>query len=148
MSDVSARLGVEQLRHLDEWCRARERLAFHYFAALEGDDLFPPQTLPPRSNPGHSWNMFTVLLPLAELGITRKAFMDAMHKEGIGTGVSYETIHLTTLFRKKGFREGMFPISERIGRETVTLPLFPEMRETDVERVCESMRRVLRRKAG
>jgi dTDP-4-amino-4,6-dideoxygalactose transaminase len=74
--------------------------------------------------------------------------MDAMQKEGIGTGISYEAIHLTTLFRNKGFREGMFPVSERIARETVTLPLFPEMRETDVERVCESMKRVMRRKAA
>ena len=39
-------------------------------------------------------------------------------------------------------------MSERIARETVTLPLFPEMRETDVQRVCESMKRVLRRKAA
>jgi len=92
--------------------------------------------------------MFTVLLPLADLGMSRKAFMDAMMQEGIGTGVSYEAIHLTTLFRKKGFREGQFPVSERIGRETVTLPLFPEMRETDVDRVCETMKRVLRRKAS
>jgi dTDP-4-amino-4,6-dideoxygalactose transaminase len=92
--------------------------------------------------------MFTLLLPLQALRSTRKAFMDAMQKEGIGTGISYEAIHLTTLFRNRGFREGMFPVSERIARETVTLPLFPEMRETDVERVCESMKRVMRRKAA
>ena len=147
-SDVSARLGLEQLTHLETWCRARERLAHRYFECLAGDELFSPERLPPRDNPGHSWNMFTYLVPLDELGITRKAFMDAMMQEGIGTGVSYEAIHLTTLFRKKGFREGMFPISERIGRETVTLPLFPEMRETDVDRVCETARRVLRRKAA
>jgi dTDP-4-amino-4,6-dideoxygalactose transaminase len=146
-SDVSARLGLEQLTHLDTWCRTRERLAHRYFECLAGDELLDAERLPPRDNPGHSWNMFTVLLPLADLGITRKAFMDAMMQEGIGTGVSYETIHLTTLFRKKGFREGRFPISERIGRETVTLPLFPEMRETDVDRVCETLKRVLRRKA-
>jgi dTDP-4-amino-4,6-dideoxygalactose transaminase len=145
-SDVSARLGLEQLTHLDTWCRARERLAHRYFECLAGDELLIAERLPPRDNPGHSWNMFTVLLPLAELGMTRKAFMDAMMQEGIGTGVSYETIHLTTLFRRKGFREGQFPVSERIGRETVTLPLFPEMRETDVDRVCETMKRVLRRK--
>ena len=148
MSDVSARLGVEQLRHLDEWCRARERLAFRYFAAFEGDDLFPPETLPPRSNPGHSWNMFTVLLPLDATRTTRKQFMDAMQKEGIGIGISYEAIHLTSYFRGKGFAEGRFPVSERIARETVTLPLFPEMRESDVERVCETMKRVVRRKAA
>jgi dTDP-4-amino-4,6-dideoxygalactose transaminase len=147
-SDVSARLGLAQLAHLDDWCRARARLAQRYFECLAGDDLLTPERLPPRDNPGHSWNMFTVLLPLQALRSTRQAFMDAMHKEGIGTGVSYEAIHLTTLFRNKGFREGMFPVSERIARETVTLPLFPEMRGTDVERVCESMKRVMRRKAA
>ena len=148
MSDVSARLGVEQLRHLDAWCRARERLAFRYFEALEGDELFPAATLPPRDNPGHSWNMFTVLLPLEATRTTRKQFIDAMHKEGIGIGISYEAIHLTTYFRGKGFAAGRFPVSERIARETVTLPLFPEMRETDVERVCETVKRVVRRKAA
>jgi len=147
-SDVSARLGLEQLAHLDEWCGIRERLAHRYFECLKGDELFTPERLPPRDNPGHSWNMFTVLLPLETLRTTRKAFMDAMHKEGIGTGVSYEAIHLTSVFRAKGLREGQFPVSERIARETVTLPLFPEMRETDVERVCESAKRVLRRKAA
>jgi dTDP-4-amino-4,6-dideoxygalactose transaminase len=145
-SDVSARLGLEQLTHLDDWVRARERLAHLYFECLAGDDLLAPECLPPRDNPGHSWNMFTVLLPLQALGGTRKAFMDAMMQDGIGTGISYEAIHLTTLFRGKGFREGMFPVSERIARETVTLPLFPEMRETDVDRVCETLKRVMRRK--
>ena len=147
-SDVSARLGLEQLGHLDDWCRARERLAHRYFECLAGDDVLTPERLPPHDNPGHSWNMFTVLLPLEALRTTRKAFMDAMQKEGIGTGVSYEAIHLATVFRKKGFHEGQFPVSERIARETVTLPLFPEMRETDVERVCAGMKRILRRKAA
>ena len=147
-SDVSARLGLEQLPHLDDWCRARERLAAHYFRCLEKDDLLTPERLPPRRNPGHSWNMFTVLLPLTEIGLTRKQFMDAMQKAGIGTGISYEAVHLTSLFRAKGFREGRFPVSERIARETVTLPLFPEMRETDVERVCATMHQVLRAKAA
>jgi dTDP-4-amino-4,6-dideoxygalactose transaminase len=144
LSDVSARLGLAQLARLDEWCRVRERLAGHYFACLEGDDLLTAERLPPRANPGHSWNMFTVLLPLGEMAITRKQFVDAMHREGIGIGLSYEAIHLTTFYRSRGWREGQFPVSERIGRETVTLPLFPEMTEADVERVCESLRRVIR----
>jgi len=145
-SDVSARLGLEQLARLDAWCRTRERLARAYFQRLEGDDLLTAERLPPRENPGHSWNMFTVLLPLDEVGTTRKAFIDAMKEKGIGIGISYEAIHLTTLFRAKGLREGMFPNSERISRETVTLPLFPEMGEADVERVCTAMSHILRSK--
>lgn len=148
LSDVCARLGLEQLRHLDAWCRRRGALAMRYFECLAGDDLLTPERLPPRDNPGHSWNMFTVLLPLEATGITRKGFIDAMQREAIGIGVSYEAIHLATLYRRKGFREGQFPVSERIARETVTLPLFPEMRDADVERVCAAMRRTLRREAA
>ena len=144
LSDVSASLGLAQLARLDEWCRCRERLAMHYFACLEGDDLLPPERLPPRSNPGHSWNMFTVLLPLGDMAITRRQFMDALQREGVGTGLSYEAIHLASYYRAKGWRHGQFPVSERIGRETVTLPLFPEMTTDDVARVCECVRRVIR----
>lgn len=144
LSDVSARLGLAQLARLDEWCRRREALAGRYFERLAGDDLLTPERLAPRPNPGHSWNMFTVLLPLDEMRLTRKALMDALHAEGIGTGISYEAIHLTTLFRGKGFREGQFPVSERIARETLTLPLFPEMADDDVDRVCEALRRLVR----
>lgn len=144
LSDVSARLGLAQLARLDEWCAARGRLAMHYFACLEGDELLAPERLPPRANPGHSWNMFTVLLPLERIALSRRQFIDAMQREGIGIGLSYEAIHLTSHYRSRGWREGQFPVSERIGRETVTLPLFPEMTPGDVERVCETARRVLR----
>jgi hypothetical protein len=143
LSDVSARLGLAQLARLDAWCAARARLAQRYFECLAGDELLTPQRLPPRDNPGHSWNMFTLLLPLADMPMDRKGFIDAMQHEGIGIGVSYEAIHLTSHFRAKGFREGRFPVSERIARETVTLPLFADMRESDVERVCECARRLI-----
>lgn len=88
--------------------------------------------------------MFTVLLPLGEMAMTRRQIMDALQREGIGTGLSYEAIHLASFWRAKGWREGQFPVAERIGRETVTLPLFPSMTGGDVERVCEAARRAIR----
>jgi dTDP-4-amino-4,6-dideoxygalactose transaminase len=147
LSDVAARLGLAQLAHLDAWCRRRAQLAQLYFDAFADDELLGAERLPPRANPGHSWNMFTVLLPLERMAMDRRAFMAAMQREGIGLGLSYEAVHLTTLFRSRGWREGQFPVAERIGRETVTLPLFPEMTESDVARVAEAMRRLLRAKA-
>ena len=144
LSDVSARLGLEQLPHLDRWCARRAALAARYFEILEGDELLAPDRLPPRHNPGHSWNMFTVLLPLDAARTTREAFVKAMHAQGIGIGISYEALHLSSHFRRRGFAAGAFPNAERIARETVTLPLFPEMSGADVERVCAAMRRTLR----
>jgi dTDP-4-amino-4,6-dideoxygalactose transaminase len=52
-------------------------------------------------------------------------------------------MHLFTLFRGMGFGEGQFPVAERIGRSTVTLPLFPAMRDEDVARVCDAVKSVL-----
>ena len=147
LSDVSARLGLAQLARLDEWCAKRRELVDHYFRCLEPVARELQCVLPAKAHPGdyegHSWNMFCVLLPFARLGIARKSFIEAMHQRGIGIGVSYEAMHLTTLFRSRGHREGDFPVSERIARETVTLPLFPAMNASDVERVCENLGAVL-----
>ena len=52
-------------------------------------------------------------------------------------------IHLFTAYREMGYREGQFPNAERIGRETVTLPLFPAMELSDVDRVVEAVNEVI-----
>jgi dTDP-4-amino-4,6-dideoxygalactose transaminase len=144
LNDVSARLGIAQLAQLDAWCSKRAALADHYFQGLSGDDLLDEEMLPTRQNPGHSWNMFTVLLPLSAMKNSRAEFIAAMQAEGIGVGISYEAVHLTTLFRRKGFKEGMFPVSERIAQETVTLPLYPSMTFADVERVSFALKKTIR----
>jgi dTDP-4-amino-4,6-dideoxygalactose transaminase len=80
--------------------------------------------------------MWGVLLPLADLGVSRLQVRDALEAQGIGTGVSYEALHLCTLGRTFGYRAGDFPNTERIARETVTLPLHANMSVADVDRVC------------
>ena len=144
LSEVSACLGLAQLQRLPEFNARRRALAAHYFHCFKTD---PPCLLSAPAHgaetDGHSWNMFCVLLPLDRLRITRKQFVAAMHERGIGIGVSYEALHLATLYRKLGYKEGDFPNTERIARETITLPLFPTMSLDDVERVCRSVAEVL-----
>jgi dTDP-4-amino-4,6-dideoxygalactose transaminase len=132
MPDVSAAVGLAQMRHLDAFVARRRELAQRYFAKLATD---PPVVLPPDPE-GHSWNMFPVLLPLDRLAISRKEFIEAMHARAIGIGISYEALHLSTVSRRHGYREGMFPNAERIARETVSLPLHPGLSDADVDRVC------------
>jgi dTDP-4-amino-4,6-dideoxygalactose transaminase len=57
----------------------------------------------------------------------------------IATGLWFEPSLLTTLGRSLGWREGQFPNAERIGRETVTIPLHCGMDEADVDRVCAAI---------
>jgi dTDP-4-amino-4,6-dideoxygalactose transaminase len=99
--------------------------------------------LPERGDEGHSWHMFAPLLPLEQLKITRLQYIEAMAERGIGVGVHYPAIHTLTAYRQLGYREGQFPNAERIGRETVTLPLFPAMELSDVDRVVEATNEIL-----
>ncbi len=122
LPDVNARIGVAQLERLPAFLATRRALADRYFErfAVTPACVLPPR---PRDGDGQSWNMWSVLLPLDRLTIGRREFRDALESRGIGTGVSYEALHLSTLGRRYGGKEGDFPNTERIARETVTLPL-------------------------
>jgi dTDP-4-amino-4,6-dideoxygalactose transaminase len=61
----------------------------------------------------------------------------------VGTGIHYPAIHLYSLYRHYGYGAGDFPVAERIGEQTLTLPLFPAMTADDVDRVCEAVGAVL-----
>jgi hypothetical protein len=141
LSDVSASIGLAQLERLEEFNEKRRALVARYFERLATD---PPCLLPPRGDEGHSWHIFTPLLPLDRVTLTRGGFIKAMHERGIGVGVHYPAMHLFTVYRGLGHKEGDFPNAERIGRETVTLPLFPAMRLSDVDRVCDAVGELLR----
>jgi dTDP-4-amino-4,6-dideoxygalactose transaminase len=139
MSDIAACIGLGQLARLDEFNARRRALAARYF------DLWNrncPLRLPARGDAGHSWHMFAPLLP-ARADMTRAQFIRGMDELGIAVGVHYQAIHTFSAYRKLGWRAGMFPNAERIGRETVTLPLFPAMRDSDVDRVVAAVHQVL-----
>jgi dTDP-4-amino-4,6-dideoxygalactose transaminase len=140
LPDVNARIGCAQLEKLPVFLAQRRRLVDRYFQRLATD---PACVLPPRprtaQDDGYSWNMFCILLPLDRIAMTRRQFRDALEARGIATGMSYEALHLCTLGRRCGGRDGQFPNAERIARETVTLPLHTQMTEADVDRVCDAV---------
>jgi dTDP-4-amino-4,6-dideoxygalactose transaminase len=143
LSDVAAAVGLGQLRCLEQFNARRRALVARYFELWGGTRS--PLRLPQRGDDGHSWHVFTPLLPVSESSLTRAGFIEAMKARGIGVGVHYPAIHLFTAYRALGYREGQFPNAERIGRETVTLPLFPAMELHDVDRVVEAATAVVRR---
>jgi dTDP-4-amino-4,6-dideoxygalactose transaminase len=88
--------------------------------------------------------MFQVVLPEERLTSKRAQVMAEMHAAGIGTGVHYPAIHLFALYRRLGWKAGDFPHAEYTGRNILTLPLFPAMQDGDVERVIDTLMRILR----
>jgi dTDP-4-amino-4,6-dideoxygalactose transaminase len=144
MSDIMATIGLGQMKHLDKLTAHRAALAQHYFDCFGPD--FEAQTgaqLPVKAFGTSNWHLFQIILPDNGPG-TRAEFMTRLQKEhNVGTGYHYAPIHLFTMYRARGFKEGMFPVSEKIGRLTVTLPMFNAMTIADVERAVAAVKAVL-----
>jgi dTDP-4-amino-4,6-dideoxygalactose transaminase len=145
LSDVAACVGLHQLPTLPAITAQRQALAQHYFVCFER--FAQRYNLPawqaidlPLADWEHSnWHMFQIVLPLNMLTITRAEYMAQLHAHQIGSGVHYPPIHLFKLYRALGFTTGMYPHAEHFGQATLTLPLFPAMDTSDVERVVEAL---------
>jgi dTDP-4-amino-4,6-dideoxygalactose transaminase len=141
MTEIAAAIGLGQMAHLETFNLKRLALARHYFHCFGADFESTYGAELPMADFHHSnWHMFHLVLPER---IVRAAFMQRMLDHNIGLGFHYAAVHLFTLYRKRGFKEGMFPVAERVCRQIVTLPLFPSMTESDVERVVAATKAIL-----
>lgn len=142
MTDIAAAIGLGQFAQIKAVTARRRALARHYFSCFgpEFEKQYGAE-LPVADFENSNWHMFQILLPEH---IVRADFMARMKAKNIGTGCHYPPVHLFKLYRDRGFKEGMFPAAERIGRHIVSLPLFFSMTENDVERVVTATKSILK----
>ncbi|MDB6079750.1 MAG: DegT/DnrJ/EryC1/StrS aminotransferase [Akkermansiaceae bacterium] len=140
LTDVAARVGLGQIPHLEEFTARRRQLVKAYFEAFSGHPIAGLE-LPLADFTNCNWHMFQVVLP--ESAETRAAVMEKMKDAGIGTGVHYPAIHLFTLYRALGWKEGDLPNAESLCRRILTLPLFPSMSDADPLRVVKALASIL-----
>ena len=145
LTDVAARVGLGQLPRLEEFNAKRRDLARAYFELLEAPEVSAlGLQLPPRDFSQTNWHMFQVVLPENEMTLRRSDVMAQLHAAGIGSGVHYPAIHLFAVYRRLGWKPGDFPVAERTCRNILTLPLFPAMTRSDVNRVVATLAAILR----
>jgi dTDP-4-amino-4,6-dideoxygalactose transaminase len=145
LTDVAARVGLGQLEHLQAFTERRAELARLYLQALEATAARFGVQLPTADFAQCNWHMFQIVLPEERLAVPRAQIMADLDALGIATGVHYPAIHLFKVYRRLGWRDGDFPIAERVCRNIVSLPLFPTMTNGDIERIAVALVEVLRR---
>jgi dTDP-4-amino-4,6-dideoxygalactose transaminase len=142
MFDLQAALALPQLSHIDEWQRRRETYTDLYnqgFADIKG--LLPLRIKPNRRS---AYHLYVMMADSARLGLTRDELLNRIAAAGIGVGVHFRSLTVQKFYREKyGFQEGDFPVAERASEQVLSLPLFPAMHESDVERVIRTVRKVL-----
>jgi dTDP-4-amino-4,6-dideoxygalactose transaminase len=131
-----------KLRHLDDWTAARRAVADRYRSLFASHGLDELVKLP-IERPGnfHVYNQFVVRVP----GPIRDDLREFLVGRKIGTEIYYPIpLHLQVCFASLGYKHGDFPNAEAAARETIALPIYPELTEEEQRYVVGSMRMFLR----
>jgi dTDP-4-amino-4,6-dideoxygalactose transaminase len=128
-------LGIK-LKHLPGWTARRTDLAVRYRSRLAGLPLELPATGPNRT---HVWHLFVVLHP------ERDRLRAMLADQNIQTGLHYPTpVHLQPAYAHLGYGPGDYPVTERVSRQCLSLPLFPEMtdeqQDATIDAVADAVR--------
>ena len=122
-----------KFRHLDSWTRGRQENAALYRKLLAGAPVTPPAEADYQTR--HIYNQFSILCP------QRDQLQSYLKENGIGTAVYYPLpLHLQECFADLGYRAGDFPVSERLAKESLALPIHAELRADEIEHICATVR--------
>ena len=120
-----------KLRHLERWTEGRRDVAARYQQRLANLGVRPAQEVPDRR---HVYHVFSIFHP------RRDALHAFLAERGVQSGKHYPVpLHLQEAFASLRHSQGDFPVAEMIGREQLSLPIYPEMAEADVDTVCDAI---------
>ncbi len=142
MNDISAALGIHQLRKLDGFLKIRDEVAALY------DQEFPriPEVTPPyyEQNIRHAHNIYPILLDIDKLSISRNDVMNKMKEYNVGSIVYYRPLHMQPYFQQAmGVKEGDFPNAEYVFERLICLPMYHGMTPGDAKFVVDVLEKII-----
>ncbi|OGW47895.1 MAG: hypothetical protein A2Y66_00720 [Nitrospirae bacterium RBG_13_41_22] len=130
MDNIKASLLIGQLERINDLWKKRDEIYRRYedaFSSVKGIKLM--RTLPDSR---HARHLFTIQVNEAK----RDEILASLQEKGIGVAVNFRPIHLFEYYRQRfGYKEGDFPVAEKIGASTITLPLYPRLKDEEAEYV-------------
>ena len=142
MMDIQAAIGYHQLQRIGRYLGMREHIWQCYDKAFQDLPVITP--LPPEPDTVHARHLYTLLLDIDRLKITRDEFLQRMHERNIGTGVHFISVHQHPYYRETfGFQTNDFPTATYISERTVSLPLSAKLTDEDVADVIAAVRDAL-----
>lgn len=141
MMDIQAAIGIHQLPRIDKYWLRRQKIWNRYNDAFRNLPVFTPAVVEPDTR--HAYHLYSLLLDIDKLKISRDDFLDEMTKRNIGVGVHYIALHLHPYYQEAfGYKKGDFMNAEWISERTVSLPLSAKLSDEDVEDVIGAVKRI------
>lgn len=143
LPDTAAVLGLRQLERIESINERRRVLADRYLDRLADVPGVSPLGLPEHEQT-HAWHLFVVRIDSDDPAQSRDAFMAGLKQQGIGTGIHFRAAHTQRYYRELELTRGVsLPETEWNSSRICSLPLFPTLQISDVDRVVEAIRSVL-----
>jgi dTDP-4-amino-4,6-dideoxygalactose transaminase len=138
MTDIQAALGLRQLERLPQLQRRRRQIAALYRVGLS--DLTAVELPVQQPEVLHAWHLYPIRLNLEVLTIDRAQFIEALRVEGIGASVHFIPLHRHPYYRQQyGLRPDAFPVADAAYEQLISLPLYTNMTDEDVDDVVEAV---------
>jgi len=139
MDNIQAALLIGQLERIEEQLAIRETIARRYeeaFSGIEGLDF--PKVVPGSKSARH---LFTIWVDPKR----RDTVLWDLQNEGIGVAVNFRAIHLLKFYREQyGYNKGAFPVAEKIGDSTISIPLYPGLKQEEIIYIIETVKKVVK----
>jgi len=138
LTDVACALGLSQLKRLGRFKARRAEIRGRYVEGLRGVAGVIPIVQRPETDP--AWHLF----PVRILDGRRGAVYEAMHAAGIGVQVNYMPVYWHPVYAEQGYKRGLCPTAEAFYEQELSLPMFPNLADSDVDRVIETLVQALK----
>jgi UDP-4-amino-4-deoxy-L-arabinose-oxoglutarate aminotransferase len=143
LPDLCSVLALNQLQRLPQINARRAELAAHYLQLLKALPRVTP-LVPPAWSHRHAWHLFVVRIGGGDAPNARNRFIENMKAQGIGCGIHFRAVHEQKYYRDKLAGQALqLPNTEWNSARICSLPLFPDMKNEDVERVVAAMHSAL-----
>ncbi len=141
LTDIACALGISQLKKLEANLARRREIAARYTAAFRNLRSAVAPSVRPDVNP--AWHLYPIRINASQLKKDRAYVFRALRAENIGVNVHYIPVHLHPYYRDRfGYRGGEYPIAETAYEELISLPMFHDMTDQDVEDVIAAVSKV------
>ncbi|TFH41448.1 MAG: DegT/DnrJ/EryC1/StrS family aminotransferase [Chrysiogenales bacterium] len=136
-TDIASAIGIEQLRKAELMREMRKRIALRYTDAFRGIGGLDVYTV--RSDRESAWHLYPLRLDLDALTIGRDRFIEEMEKRGIGVSVHFIPLYEFSYYKKLGYDGAGCPDCSWVFERTLSLPIFPSMRDDEIDYVIGSV---------
>jgi len=142
LPDINCAIGVVQMQRIEEILGKRNRVADWYKQRLGGESRVSFQKVIPECK--LSWFVFVVKLADSYTEENRNSVIQRLRDAGIGCSNYFAPIHLQKFYREDlGYKQGQFPVCERVAARTIALPFHGHLTESQVDEVCATLKKLL-----